>query len=77
LGYATTGGDGTDPITPSAGAVGVGFDAYDALVNTDVWRKGVVANIPYVNTLPFFTTVPYNAAGLSAAQASAFRICCV
>jgi hypothetical protein len=34
LGYATTGGDGTDPITPSAGA-GVGFDAtYDALVNT-------------------------------------------
>jgi hypothetical protein len=34
LGYATTGGDGTDPITPSAGG-GVGFDAtYDALVNT-------------------------------------------
>jgi hypothetical protein len=24
---ATTGWDGTDPITPSAGAVGVGFDA--------------------------------------------------
>jgi hypothetical protein len=32
LGFAT-GGDGTDPITPSAG--GVGFDAtYDLLVNT-------------------------------------------
>jgi hypothetical protein len=30
LGYATTGGDGTDPITPSAGVAGVGFDAtYD------------------------------------------------
>jgi hypothetical protein len=33
LGYATTGGDGTDPRP--AGAAGVGFDAtYDALVNT-------------------------------------------
>jgi hypothetical protein len=25
LGYATTGGDGTDPITPSAGVAGVGL----------------------------------------------------
>jgi hypothetical protein len=47
LGYAT-GGDGTDPLTPSAGAAGVGFDAtYDALVNTDFWwGLKVVANIP-------------------------------
>jgi hypothetical protein len=63
LGYATTGGDGTNPITPSAGAAGVGFDAtYNTLVNsmTSVSAKGVVANIPYVNTVPFFTTVPYN-----------------
>jgi hypothetical protein len=52
--------------TPSAGAAGVGFDAtYDALVNTLTagGAKGVVANIPYVNTIPFFTTVPFNAAG--------------
>jgi hypothetical protein len=39
---------------------------YDALVNTDFCgAKGVVANIPYVNTLPFFTIatnpVPLNA----------------
>lgn len=63
LGYATTGGDGSNPITPSAGAAGVGFDAtYNTLVNsmTSVSAKGVVANIPYVNTVPFFTTVPYN-----------------
>lgn len=63
LGYATTGGDGTNPITPSAGAAGVGFDAtYDALVNTltSAGAKGVIANIPYVNSVPFFTTVPYN-----------------
>jgi hypothetical protein len=44
----TTGGDGTDPITPSAGAGGW-FDAtYDALVNT-LLVAGVVKNIP-VNT---------------------------
>jgi lysophospholipase L1-like esterase len=76
LGYATTGGDGTNPITPSAGAAGVGFDAtYDALVNalTTGTAKGVVANIPYVNTIPFFTTVPFNAAGVTAAQASALN----
>ncbi len=76
LGYATTGGDGTNPITPSAGPAGVGFDAtYDALVNTLTTggAKGVVANIPYVNTIPFFTTVPFNAAGVTATQASALN----
>lgn len=71
LGYATSGGDGSDPITPSAGAAGVGFDAtYDALVNTltSAGAKGVIANIPYVNTVPFFTTVPTNPVPLSAGQ---------
>jgi hypothetical protein len=43
--YATTGGDGTDPLHP-AGAAGVGFDAtYDLLVNTLTQVQGVVANI--------------------------------
>ena len=63
LGYATTGGDGTDPITPASGAPGVGFDGtYNALVSTltSQGAKGVVANIPYVTTIPFFTTVPVN-----------------
>ena len=63
LGYATTGGDGTNPITPASGAPGVGFDGtYNALVNTltSQGAKGVVANIPYVTTIPFFTTVPFN-----------------
>ena len=71
LGYATTGGDGTNPITPSAGAAGVGFDAtYDALVNTltSGGAKGVVSNIPYVNTVPFFTYIATNPVPLSAAQ---------
>jgi len=63
LGYATTGGDGTNPITPPTGLPGVGFDGtYAALINTITAEgaKGVVANVPYVNTIPFFTTVPYN-----------------
>lgn len=71
LGYATTGGDGTNPITPSAGAAGVGFDAtYDALINTLVsgGAKGVVANMPYVNTCPFFTFISPNPVPLIAAQ---------
>ena len=62
LGYATTGGDDTNPITPIAGAAGVGFDAtYDAIVNTltaNPVTKGIVSNIPYVTSVPYFTTVP-------------------
>lgn len=63
LGYATTGGDGTNPITPATGAPGVGFDGtYNYLVSTLIsgGAKGVIANIPYVSSIPFFTTVPYN-----------------
>lgn len=68
LGYATTGGDGTNPITPATGAAGVGFDGtYAALVNTltSAGAKGVVANIPYVTSIPFFKTVPYNPLSVS------------
>lgn len=58
LGYATSGGDGSNPITPTAT-----FDAaYNNLTAQLVsgGRKGVVANLPYINTLPYFTTVPHN-----------------
>ncbi|MRI01951.1 G-D-S-L family lipolytic protein [Kriegella sp. EG-1] len=58
LGFATSGGDETDPITPKAQ-----FDAaISALVAglTSGGAKGVIANIPYVATIPHFTTVPYN-----------------
>ncbi|WP_299800420.1 G-D-S-L family lipolytic protein [uncultured Maribacter sp.] len=63
LGYATTGGDGTDPITPVSGAPGQGFDgSYGALVATLTagGAQGVVANIPNVTDVPHFTTVPHN-----------------
>ena len=58
LGYATSGGDGTNPITPSAT-----FDAVYKNLAAELsknGRKGVIANLPYINTLPHFTTVPYN-----------------
>ncbi|MEL1255676.1 SGNH/GDSL hydrolase family protein [Flavobacterium sp. DGU38] len=58
LGYATSGGDGTNPITPTAT-----FDAVYKNLAAELsknGRKGVIANLPYINTLPHFTTVPYN-----------------
>jgi lysophospholipase L1-like esterase len=58
LGYATTGGDGTDPITSSTD-----FDnAYNSLVNslTQGGRKGVIANIPAITSAPFFKAVSFN-----------------
>ena len=67
LGYALSGGDGTNPITPTGTFEG----AYNALTSQLAagGRKGVVANIPYVNTLPHFTTVPFNPVPLDAATA--------
>ena len=63
LGYALTGGDGTDPITPMEGPPGLGFaQTYGALIQTltSGGAQGVVANIPDVTSIPHFTTVPFN-----------------
>jgi hypothetical protein len=58
LGYALSGGDATiSSITPSAGAAGIGFDAsYNLLIDnlTTGGRKGIIANLPYITTLPQF-----------------------
>jgi len=63
LGYASSGGDGSNPITPVDGTLGVGFTAtYTYLVNTlfpsGTTRKGIIANIPNVTSVPYFTRVP-------------------
>ena len=58
LGYATSGGDGTNPITDKPT-----FDfAISTLVGTltSGGAQGVMANIPNVTSIPHFTTVPYN-----------------
>ncbi|SFE47881.1 SGNH/GDSL hydrolase family protein [Flavobacterium xueshanense] len=75
LGYATNGGIPTsqDPvagnnITPT----GTFNAAYNALATALAagGKKGVVANLPYINNLPFFTTVPFNPVPLDAATAT-------
>ncbi|WP_026978508.1 lipase [Flavobacterium tegetincola] len=59
LGYATSGGDGTDPITSEA----LFSQAYNGLITTltSAGAKGVVANIPDVKTIPHFKVVPFDA----------------
>lgn len=68
LGYATSGGVSSNPITPTSL-----FDpAYNSLITklTAGGRKGVIANLPYVTALPYFTTVPYNPVPLDSATAA-------
>ncbi len=73
LSYATSGGAGVDQnetnnIDPTTYGpdditnVNVFGDAYSQIVNslTAQGAKGVVANIPDVASLPYFTTIPYN-----------------
>ncbi|PKV48469.1 GDSL-like lipase/acylhydrolase family protein [Aquimarina sp. MAR_2010_214] len=69
LGYALSGGDGTDPITDETTFT----QAYNALITTltSGETKGVVFNIPDVTSLPHFTTVPYNPVPLDATKAGA------
>ncbi|WP_299525071.1 G-D-S-L family lipolytic protein [Winogradskyella sp.] len=60
LGYATSGGDATlDQITDPA-TFEVAFNAIIAGLTSN-GAKGAVTNIPYVSSLPYFTTVPANA----------------
>ncbi len=58
LGYATTGGDGTNPITDDATFT----FAYNTLITSLISNgaKGVVANIPDVSAVPHFKVVPHN-----------------
>lgn len=63
LGYALSGGDGTNLITPLDGPPGVGFtQTYNTLIGalTQGNTKGIVANIPNVTSIPHFTTVVWN-----------------
>ena len=67
LGYATTGGDGSDPITPQG--------TFDFVMNNIVSQMvaaspdGIITNIPNVTDAPYFTTVPHNPIPLDAATA--------
>lgn len=58
LGYALSGGDGSDPLTP----ISTFKESYDFLLQklSENGRKGVVANLAYVNTLPNFRLISVN-----------------
>ncbi|WP_396143569.1 SGNH/GDSL hydrolase family protein [Flavobacterium sp.] len=59
LGYATAGGDASvNPLTPPA----TFESSYNTLVTqlTAGGRKGVIANLPYVTTLPYFYVIKHN-----------------
>jgi hypothetical protein len=67
LGYATSGGDGSNPITDTAT-----FDfALNTLVTglTSNGAKGAITTVPSITSLSFFTTVPHNPIPLDAATA--------
>ncbi|PCJ97456.1 MAG: G-D-S-L family lipolytic protein [Flavobacteriaceae bacterium] len=81
LGFATSGGDGVDqtgnfnPATYGSNDISdpnVFAGVYDGLLQalTANGAKGVVANIPDISTLPYFTTVPHNPVPLDAATAN-------
>lgn len=69
LGFATSGGDGSDMITPPS----VFDNSFNELVIrlTTNNAKGVIATVPNITLLPYFTTVPYNPVPLDAATATA------
>lgn len=59
LGYATAGGDATlNPLTPT----NIFDQSYNLLMTqlTAGGRKGVIANLPYVTTLPYFYVIKYD-----------------
>jgi len=65
LGYALSGGDGSNPITAMDGPPGVGFtQTYQTIIASLSGNvpnlQGVLGNIPNVTAVPHFTTVPHN-----------------
>jgi lysophospholipase L1-like esterase len=72
LSYAIAGG-AADVVTPASGAPGAGFDGTLEYIVTGLTAngaKGVVATVPHISLLPYFTTIAYNALALDAANAA-------
>ncbi len=68
LSYATSGGS-NGALTPTA-TFNASMDGIAAALSA-TGAQGVMANIPYVTDIPFFTTVPHNPVPLDAATAAA------
>ena len=81
LGYATSGGSGKDQTGNMDPSTYSGNDITDPTVFKTVYTniingltangaKGVIANLPNITSLPYFTTVPYNPVALPADKAT-------
>lgn len=70
LGYATKGGEPTNPLEQLT-APALFSSIYNTLVSSltaDGATQGLLATIPDVTAVPFFTTIPYNVLALSNQQ---------
>jgi len=75
--YAIDGGDPTvsgESVTPTMMFTGAYVLLIGNLKSTSPNAKGVLVNIPDATTIPYFTTVPFDAVPLTAAQASALML---
>lgn len=70
LGYATAGGSAAIPLTTNDDFNTRYNSALSTMLSASPNAKGVVANIPDVTSLPFFSTVAYNPIPLDAATAA-------
>ena len=70
LSYSTSGGS-NGALTPQA-TFDASMDAIAGALST-TGAQGVMANIPYVTDIPFFTTIPHNPVPLDAATAGALN----
>lgn len=81
LGYATSGGSGKDQTGNMDPSTYTSNDITDPTVFKTVYTniingltangaKGVIANLPNITALPYFTTVPYNPIALTAEKAA-------
>ncbi|MFC4871629.1 hypothetical protein [Negadavirga shengliensis] len=70
LAYAVTGGANPALLTSDGDFTQRYNLALGSLLQANPEAKGAVANIPNLNAIPYFTTVPWNAFPLTAAQAN-------
>ncbi|NMM48009.1 hypothetical protein [Marinigracilibium pacificum] len=65
LGYAIGGASNEAILTDNSVFEGAYNNALSTMLNANTDAKGIVANIPYVSDIPYFTAVPFNSIGFS------------
>lgn len=70
LGYAVGGGSNPAIFTSESTFTGYYTTAINTILGSNANLKGVIVNIPDVTTIPYFTTVTWNAITLDAATAT-------